>query len=301
MAFATLLAVDSRAGVGGSVSGTVKDISNAVVPNAAVKATNLDTGVRQQVATNDRGFYSFPDLPVGRYDLAIERTGFKPYQRRGLVINADSALKVDVVMQLGEQAETVTVSESEVRVDTVSTQMGEVVSGATMTTQALNGRSYTDLLAIQPSVVPLTSMQSNSIVMAGVTGAINPSGELNPGNLSINGQRESANGFMVDGSDVQEHMNGGTSIIPNLDSIAEFRVLTNNFDAEYGNYNGGIVNLITKSGTEQFHGGGFEFLRNTDLDSRNFFAPTRAGFQQNQFGGTVGGPIRKGKAFFFGD
>ena len=112
--------------------------------------------------------------------------------------------------------------------------------------------------------------------MAGVTGTINPSGDLNPGNVSIDGQRESANGFTVNGIDVQEGMNGGTSVIPNLDSIQEFRVLTNNFDTEYGNYNGGMVNVVTRSGSNQFHGSAFEFLRNTDLDARNFFAPRGA-------------------------
>ena len=135
--------------------------------------------------------------------------------------------------------------------------------------------------------------------MAGVTGTINPSGDLNPGNVSIDGQRESANGFMVNGIDVQEHMNGGTSVIPNLDSIQQFRVLTNNFDPEYGNYNGGMVNVVTKSGSNSFHGDAFEFLRNTDLDARNFFDGTRGVFRQNQFGGTIGGPIRKDKSIFF--
>ena len=119
--------------------------------------------------------------------------------------------------------------------------------------------------------------------------------------MSIHGQRESANGFLVNGGDVQEHMNGGTSIVPNLDSIAEFRVLTNNFDAEYGNYNGGIVNVVTKSGSDQLHGNGFEFFRNTALDARNFFAPDRALFKQNQPGGTLGGALRKGRLFFFTD
>ena len=137
--------------------------------------------------------------------------------------------------------------------------------------------------------------------MAGASVAIAPSGGLNPGNQSISGQREDANGFMVNGGDVKELMNGGTSIVPNLDSIAEFRILTNNFDAEYGNYSGGIVNVVTKSGANELHGSGFEFLRNTALDARNFFSPERSFYRQNQFGGTVGGPIRKNRLFFFGD
>ena len=137
--------------------------------------------------------------------------------------------------------------------------------------------------------------------MAGVTVATTPSGTLNPGNQSISGQREDANGFLVNGSDVKEEMNGGTSIIPNLDSISEFRVLTSNFDAEFGNYAGGIVNVVTKSGTDNIHGDAFEFLRNTDLDAKNYFSPNRETYQQNQFGGTIGGPVKKDKLFIFGD
>ena len=206
-------------------------------------------------------------------------------------------------MAVAEKVEEVTVTESagEVQLETVSTQMGDVVTGTKMTAVALNGRSYTDLLALQPGIVPMSTQTPDSIVMAGASVAIAPSGGLNPGNQSISGQREDANGFMVNGGDVKELMNGGTSIVPNLDSIAEFRVLTNNFDAEYGNYSGGIVNVVTKSGDNTLHGSAFEFLRNTDLDARNFFSPERSFYRQNQFGGTVGGPIRKNKIFFFGD
>ena len=137
------------------------------------------------------------------------------------------------------------------QVDTVATHLGEVISGSQMTALPLNGRSYTDLLAIQPGVAPISTLLPSSVIMAGVTGGIDPSGDANPGNLSINGQRESSNGFMVNGIDVQEHMNGGTSIIPNLDSIEEFRVLTNNFDPEYGNYNGGMVTVVIKAGKQR--------------------------------------------------
>lgn len=302
-----LVALPLRAATGGSISGTLTDPSGAVITGATLTATDAVTGTQFKATSDDKGFYSFPSLPVGKYDLRIEADGFKRYTKTGLVIDADGALKVNVVLEIGASTQTVTVSATAVQLDTVSNEMGEVVTGKTMTAVPLNGRSYTDLLAIQPAVIPITSMQSNSIVMAGVTGAIDPSGELNPGNLSINGAQESANGFLVNGSDVQEHMNGGTSIIPNLDSIAEFRVLTSNFDAQYGNYNGGIVNVITKSGTDRFHGDAFEFLRNTDLDANTYFnkqttpVTPRPKFIQNQFGGTIGGPIRREKAFFFGD
>ncbi len=163
----------------------------------------------------------------------------------------------------------------------------------------MNGRSFTDLLAIQPGVIPITTLLPNSVIMAGVTGGLSPSGDLNPGNLSIDGQRESSNGFLVNGIDVQEHMNGGTSIVANLDSIDEFRVLTNNFDPEYGNYNGGMVTVITKSGSDSFHGNAFEFLAQHGLWMRAATSiPAARAFRQNQFGGTLGGPDRASKSLF---
>src|SRR5208283_1205780 len=164
----------------------------------------------------------------------------------------------------------------------------------------LNGRSFTDLLALQPGVVPASSRQANAVVMSGCTSTA-PSGDLNAGNLSVSGQRETNNGFIVNGSTVEEDFSMGTALIPNLDSIQEFRVLTSNFDAEYGNYSGGQIVVTTKSGTKEFHGSSFDFLRNTNLDARNYFSPDRARYDQNQFGGTFGGPIRKGKSFFFVD
>jgi len=299
-AFLMLFAIDSWAGVDGSVSGTVKDASNAVVPNATVNATNLATGVQHKVSTNDRGFYSFPDLPIGCYNIVIEKTGFKPYQRTGITIDANTASIVDAILEVGEQAQAVTVRENAVHAETSDTQMGEVISGTTMAAVPLNGRSYTDLLALQPGVVPATSLTSNTQQDVGVS-ALSPSGGLNPGTISINGQREFSNAFIVNGSDAEEDVNAGTAIIPNLDSIAEFRILTSNFDAEYGGHSGGQINVVTKSGTNEFHGDAFEFLRNTNLDARNYFSPTRGAFDQNQFGGIFGGPIRQDKIFFFAD
>jgi hypothetical protein len=130
---------------------------------------------------------------------------------------------------------------------------------------------------------------------------LTPSGDLNAGNLSISGQRETSNGFRVNGSDVEEDVNMGTAIVPNLDSIQEFRVLTSDFDAQFGDYSGGQVLVVTKAGTDQLHADVFEFLRNTSLDARNYFSPQRAKFDQNQFGGTLGGPIHRDKSFFFAD
>ena len=295
-----ILASNVWGGVGGSVSGTVTDATGAVVPDAAVSAINADSGVRTSLTTNGKGFYSFSNLPVGRYNVAIEKAGFKPYQRTDIGIDANSAVTVDAVLSVGQSSDVVSVVENQLQVETTSTQVGEVISSARMTEVPLNGRSFTDLLSLQPGVVPVTSITSDTVQDVGAS-AVSPSGDLNPGTVSINGQREFANSFIVNGSDVEEDVNMGAAVIPNLDSIDEFRIITNNFDAEYGEFSGGQINVITKSGSNSFHGNAFEFLRNTNLDARNYFSSERGVFRRNQFGGTFGGPIRKTKLFFFGD
>jgi hypothetical protein len=285
---------------GGSILGTVTDPRGAAVPGAKVTATETATGVRHSAAADARGFYSLQSLPVGHYDVRIEASGFKLLRRTGVAIDVDSKVVVDASLAIGEKTETITVSESATHVETVDTQMGEVVTGKQMTSVPLNGRSYTDLLALQSGVVPITTLTSSTTQDVGVS-AFSPSGDLNPGTLSINGQREFANSFVLNGSDVEEDVNMGAAIVPNLDSIAEFRILTSNFDAEHGEFSGGQIDVVTKSGTNAFHGDVFEFLRNTDLDARNYFSPTRGAFDQNQYGGTLGGPLRKNKVFFFAD
>ena len=299
--FLFLACGSAKAQTTGSISGTVKDSTGSVIPDIAVIARNVDTGLQQNATSNADGFYAFTTLPVGRYEIETFRPGFKPYKHAGVAVDVGTKLQLDIALEVGEQSDQITVSDTGVHVEAESTQMGDVVAGSVMTAVGLNGRSFTDLLPLQPGIVPMSTQTPDSVVMAGATVAINPSGALNPGNQSISGQREDANGFLVNGADAKEEMNGGTSIIPNLDSIAEFRVLTNNFDAEYGNYAGGIVTVVTKGGTNALHGDVFEFLRNTALDARNFFSPEREAFQQNQFGGTLGGPIKKDKLFFFGD
>jgi Carboxypeptidase regulatory-like domain/TonB dependent receptor len=293
-------AIATRAGVGGRISGTVKDTSGAVVSKAVVSLTNTAFGVRQTATTDFQGNYSFLDIPVGHYDLEITADGFRPYRRRAIAVDADAAILIDATLEIGERSDVVTVTENQVQVDVTSTEVGQVIAAAQITAVPLDGRSYTDLLALQPGVVPVTSITSDTVQDVGAS-VLAPSGDLNPGTISINGQREFANAFIVNGSDVQEDVNMGAAIIPNLDSIAEFRILTNNFDAEYGEFSGGQINVVTKAGTNAFHGDAFEFLRNTNLDARNYFSPTRGTFSQNQFGGTLGGPIRRNKVFFFVD
>jgi Carboxypeptidase regulatory-like domain len=293
--FLALVAAMASAGVTGSISGTVTDPAGRVIPRTAVVALNVETGVRTTTVTNADGFYSFPSLPVGHYTVQIQANGFSRFEEKGLVLNVDSALRVDARLQVSSVAETITISASAAQVDTQSTQMGELIGGKEMQTLPLNGRDYTELMALQPGVVPTSTSTINSYTP----------GRNSEGTLSISGGRPNANGFMVNGGNTQEAMENGTSVVPNLDSIAEFRILTNNFDAEYGHYSGGVINVVTKSGTNEFHGDGFEFLRLTALNARNFFNPAstgpKAAFTQNQFGGTGGGPIKKDKLFYFVD
>ena len=222
------------------------------------------------------------------------------------MLTVTAALTVDISLAVGKVVENVTVASNAVHVEETSTEMGEVIDSEKITAVPLVTRSYTDLLALQPGVVPVTSGLSGGtggqFTSAGFA-PNQPSGDLNAGNLSVNGMREGANGFLLNGATVEEAAFHGTVAIPNLDSIDEFRILTNNFDAEYGNYAGGQINVVTKSGTNKFHGSAFEFLRNNVLNSRNYFDPVGpvGDFKQNQFGGTIGGPILHDKLFFFGD
>jgi hypothetical protein len=288
------------AGVGGRISGTIKDPAGKVIPGASIILHDVDTGFSFQAQTNRDGYYTVPDLPVGKYQLTVQRAGFASYQRDNVTLDTNAALTLDAALQVGSLAQTVSVSDNTLHVETESTQLGEVITGRQMTGVPLDGRSFTDLLSLQAGVAPETSITSSTVQDIGAT-ILNPSGTLNPGTISVNGQREFANFFSVNGSDSEEDVNAGTAILPNLDSIAEFRILTSNFDAEYGEFSGGQVSVITKSGGNSFHGNAFDFLRNTSLDARNYFSPTRGVFRQNQFGGTFGGPVRKDKVFFFTD
>src|SRR6201993_1264856 len=298
LAFLIFVSTFTLASITGSVSGVVTDSSGAVIANAQVVAIDTQTGVRTTVTTDAKGFYSFPSLPVGTYDIEISQVGFKTFRQTGLVIDANSALRADATLTVGTASEKIEVSTDTVHVETESTQMGEVISGKTMTAVPLNGRAFTDLLALQPGVSPYTSADTIGTGMAGINDRP-VDGGLNSGSQSVNGQREAANGFMVNGSNVEEGKTNGAAIIPNLDSISEFRIITNNFDAEYGNYRGGKIKVVTKSGSNNFHGSGFEFLRKTSFNARNYFNqptpedpnPQVPKLIQNQFGTTVGGPI----------
>ncbi len=278
------------ADVNGSISGTVKDPSSAVVPRADVQIIDLDTNVSQTVKTTSAGVYSFLSLPVGRYQLVVKAPGFESYQQNDIQLNTNDELRFDILLRVGDVAESVKVETNAVHVETANTQLGDVITGNHIENMPLNGRQFTDLLGLQSGVVPqISATYGNSFASS------------QQGNVSINGQRETSNGFYINGSNVDNAVNNGATIVPNLDSLSEFRVITSNFDAEHGNYSGGIVSVVTKSGTNEFHGTAFDYFRNTALDSRGFFDSSVQAFQRNQFGGVIGGPIRKNKIFFFAD
>jgi hypothetical protein len=284
------------ADITGSISGIVTDSSGAVIPGAKVIATAVSTNVQHTTVTDAKGFYAFPALNVDVYTVTLAQSGFDQFLMSGITINANSAVRVDIKLAVGKVSNTVEVKSDTLRVETESTQMGQVIEGEKITSVPLNGRSFINLLALQPGVSPYTGNDDTSGV-----GASTLSGDQSNGTQSVNGGRVGSNGFMVNGADAEEGVHNGAAMIPNLDSIAEFRIITNNFNAEYGNFSGGQVNVVTKSGTNKFSGNIFEFLRNTDLDAKNYYSTQRGVFIQNQFGGTFGGPIKKDKVFFFAD
>ncbi|MGO9940028.1 MAG: carboxypeptidase regulatory-like domain-containing protein, partial [Terracidiphilus sp.] len=261
------------ASITGSISGVVSDKSGAVISGATVVATDTQTGVQTTQNTDAKGFYNLPTLAVGTYNLEIKHAGFKTFRQTGLVIDANSALRADASLDVGSINEKVEVSTEAAQVETQSTQMGEVIEGSKITSVPLNGRNFIDLLTLQPGVSPYQCTSSNCNDTTQGVGADETavSGDQTNGTQSVNGGRIGSNGFMVNGADAQEGVHNGAAILPNLDSIYEFRIITNNFDAEYGNFSGGQVNVVTKSGTNQFHGDVFEFLRNTDFDASQYF------------------------------
>ena len=216
-------------------------------------------------------------------------------------MDVKSSLVVNVVMQLAQTSQTVTVTTNTAAVQTSDTQIGQTIEGKQVTSLPLNGRSYTDLLAVQAGVIPVTTSGSTSTTNGGGFGTVPAGRDENTGQFSVNGQRESDNAYYLNGVSVQETIGQQAGVIPDLDSIAEFRILSSNVDAAYGGFTGGIVDVETKSGTNKFHGNLFEFFRNTHLDARNYFSPERAAFHQNQYGGTLGGALEKDKIFFFTD
>jgi Carboxypeptidase regulatory-like domain len=288
--------------VGGKIAGSVKDATGAVIPGASVTLINTATGVPQKTTSNGEGIFNFPVVPIGQYELDVDAGGFNPYkQTNKITIDVNTALTIDVTLQLAKISQEVTVTENTAEVHTADTQIGQTIESKQIVDIPLNGRGYTDLLAVQAGVAPITTSGAGNTSSGGGFGTIPAAGNTNTGQFSIHGQRESDNAYYLNGASVQETIGQQAGIIPNLDSIAEFRILSSNVDAEYGSFTGGLINVVTKSGTSHFHGSVFEFLRNTHLDAKSYFDTARSVFHQNQYGGTFGGPIRKDKIFFFSD
>ncbi len=289
----------SHAQVRHQIAGVVHDATGALIPGADVTVLR-GTDATGSAVSDGQGGFSIAVPGPGNYTVQVKDPGFVNSAVQATVTEAQPAANIDVTLQIQGHAETVQVTADALAAETTSTQLGETLQTQKIESVPLNGRSFTDLMAVQPGIVPVSTAQPGAVVMTGVA-TTPPSGDANPGNLSISGQREDSNGFRVNGADVEEDVNMGTSIVPNLDSIGSFRVLTSNFDAEYGNSSGGQVLVTTKSGTGKLHGSAFEFLRNTALDARNYFSSDRAAYRQNQFGGTLGGePLHHG-VFLFGD
>jgi len=296
--FSVLLLVCGRievchADITGSILGVVRDPSSAVVAGVTITATNLGTNLTRATTTDATGEYRILALPVGQYRIEATMPGFQRFVTTGIQLTVNEQRRVDISLQVGAPEQQVEVNAAALAVETTATQLGEVIEQRKILGLPLNGRSYIDLLGLQAGVAPTTSgsIQQDRQV----------SGGLSAGNISVNGQRETANAFLVNDGDVSEGRNLGTAVIPNLDSIAEFRLITNSFDAEYGKFSGAVMNVVTKAGTNGFHGAGFEFLRNDSLDARNFFDPTKGALRRNQFGYAAGGPALRNRLFWFTD
>src|SRR6266852_2976891 len=277
-----------RADVTGSILGVVHDRSQAVVAGAHIAATNVQTNFKQETVSAADGSFRFLALPAGTYKLTATASGFQTFTTTDIDLKVNDKLSIDVALEVGTVQQQVIVTANAVQVETASTQLGDVIESKKMLALPLNGRSYIDLLGLQAGVNPTTvgSIQQDRPV-SGYT--------CNPGNISVNGQRETSNAFLVNGGDVSEGRNLGAGLIPNLDSIAEFRLITNSFDAEYGKFSGAVVNAITKSGTNGVHGDVFEFWCNDKLDATNYFFASKSELRRNQFGYAVGGPFWKSK------
>lgn len=272
------------------IIGTVSDPQGAVVPGATVTVKNVATGIAIKTATDAQGNYQAPELPIGDYKVKVERQGFKTTETVPYSLEINQVLRVDVHLPVGTAGETVEVSGVAATVETVSSTMGSTVSEMEIHNAPLNGRNALDLALLQPGVIPADN-PGNAGARSATLG------------FSISGGRNDSNTFVLDGGLNNDLLDNGVVYNPNPDAIQEFKVLTSNFSAEYGRNSGGIITVVTKSGTNEFHGSAFEFNRNEDYNANtyinNSLGAPRPILKRNQYGGTFGGPIKKDKLFFF--
>lgn len=267
-----------------TISGTVSDPSGAAIPGAAVQARNLGTNIDHRATTGAEGIFVLPNLPVGRYSVTVEKSGFRSATQSGVSLAVDQRVRVDFQLRVGDVAETVNVQGEVSQVDTESSTVGQVIDNKRVVELPLNGRNFVQLTALTPG----TLVQGNSQF----------TGEPS---VLVNGNRGGSTGFLFDGAENFEQNAQTVQISPSIETIQEFKVQTSNFGADSGRQ-AAVVSVISKSGTNQFHGNAFEFFRNRVFDARNFFsvASRAEDRKRNQFGGTLGGPIRRDRMFFFG-
>jgi len=266
------------------IRGTVQDATGSAMPGADVKATQTDTGVNRTTTTDTQGNYILPDLPIGPYQLQITKAGFSRYVQSGIVLQVNVNPTVDVTMKIGAVTEEVSVHADAAMVETQNTSIGQVVDQARVVDLPLNGRQATDLIFLTPGTTVGRSFRASyptsvSIAIAGgVVGSV---------------------AYALDGGPNNDGLSNQNLPLPFPDALQEFKVETNALPAQYGYYASGAVNGVTKSGTNALHGNLFEFVRNGAMNARNTFDDVRDNLKRNQFGGTVGGPIKKDKLFFF--
>jgi len=294
--------IDVQAQVaGGTITGTVVDSSGRVIPNASVSITNVATGINRTVTTNEDGLYIAPNLLPASYELTFAAPGFRTDVRSGIELTVGATVTLNTTMQVGGSKETVQVQTEAPDVQLATSDISAVVNATTVRELPLNGRSWTDLATLQPGV---NRIQTQPDFSAGTDRGNRGFGQQ----LTISGARPQQNNYRLDGVSLNDYANGAPGSVLGgslgVDAIQEFSVLTSNYSAEYGKTSGGVVNAVTRSGTNQFHGSAYEFIRNNHLDARNFFDdPTQSTppFKRNQFGGAIGGPIFKNRTFFFAD
>jgi hypothetical protein len=273
-----------------SISGTVTDPSGGVVPAAQVTAIETSTGATSTAKTSTDGFYVFANLPPGIYQLSVKHPGFEAYARGGIILQVDQPVTVNVALKVGKETQSVTVSGAAPQVNTRTGQLSSVVTGSMMVDLPLNGRNVMELMELSPDVNTMVPSMYNQI-------AIRP--EADATFYSASGGRGNSTGFYLDGGVNEDQYDQVANVYPQPDAIQEFSYVSNNYSAKYGGRGGGIVNAVTRSGTNQFHGDAFEFVRNGDFNARNFFASNQDSLKRNQYGFTLGGPVQKDKTFFF--
>jgi hypothetical protein len=278
----------SAQGANGRILGRVADPSGAVLAGAKITLTNEATGISRDALTNESGDYNLVNVVPGTYTVQFELTGFKKNVQKGVIVDVNQVVTLNSALQIGGSQEVVDVTSEAPQVDTSSTQLGAVINDRSVNELPLNTRDTYQFLQLQPGVQ--AQLGSSGTLFAGTSDA---------GSVSVNGGRTRANNFSVNGGDANDQFVNTPTIQPTPDSVEEFRVITNAFDAEYGRNSGSVVNVITKSGGNSFHGNVYEYFRNTVLDARGYPDTTKPQLNQNQFGGTFGGPIKKDRTFFF--